>query len=313
VAESPQPNCPDTPASANEYIGGTTVTLQETGHSGDDFSGWTGNPTGTSGTFAFTTMTADTTIDADYTAKSVGEKISDAFTSAGNAIAITAKKVTGVVAAVASGLLLGLNPVTGIAGALDVVGLGITSLLKDLGVSGSGLDALNLGLDDVAETLTMLTAAISCGTVWSANANTTNNAAQDANGQIGNTISGGIQARNATQDAAEELAAEEAKQQAAAETQYGLTGAPVNTVAEEASSVGKGVTFISKYGSRLGVVGAVAAGIYSEATSGPNVGWDSSATAAWTGGADVYNSCINASEPSYMGGAPPSTTSPSGE
>jgi hypothetical protein len=258
-------------------------------------------------------MTADANIYADYTAKSVGEKITDAFTSAGNAIAITAKKVTGVVAAVASGLLLGLNPVTGIAGALDVVGLGITSLLKALGVSGSGLDALNLGLDDVAETLTMLTAAISCGTVWSANANTTNNALQDANGQIGNSISSAVQARDATQTADEELAAEEAKQQAAAETQYGLTGAPVNTVAEEASSVGKGVTFVSKYGSRLGVVGAVAAGIYSEATSGPNVGWDSSATAAWTGGADVYNSCINATEPSYMGGAPPSTTSPSGE
>jgi hypothetical protein len=292
VAASPAPNCPDEPASADEYVGGSIVTLGETTPSGYNFDGWQGtNQTAASNDgsgYTYVIMTGDSTVTADFEAKSIAQDISDGVDTVTQSIAIAAKKAVGVVAAVVGGVALGLNPVTGVVGVVDLVGLGVVSLLKDAGVSGAGLDGLNNGLTDVAQTLSFAISDLTCATVWSANANG-DNGADNALGQVGNVASSTIQAQDATETYDQDVHD--------AAVDYEINGAD----AEELSTTDQVVGLAGKYGSRLGVVGAVAAGIYTEvSTGGPNTGWDSSASAAWTGGADVYDSCINSSLPSYM-------------
>jgi hypothetical protein len=292
VAASPAPNCPDEPASADEYVGGSIVTLGETTPSGYNFDGWQGTQQSAASNdgsgYTYVIMTADSTVTADFEKKSVAQQISDGLDTATQDVAIAAKKVVGVVAAVVGGVALGLNPVTGVVGLVDLIGLGVTSLLADAGVSGSALDGLNEGLTDVAQTLSFAIADLSCATVWSANANG-DDASGNALGQVGKVASEAVQAQDATETYDEDV------QDAA--TDYEINGAD----AEELSTTDQVVGLAGKYGSRLGVVGAVAAGIYTEVESGgPDTGWDASASAAWTGGADVYDSCINSSLPSYI-------------
>src|SRR6185437_14652320 len=238
VTASPAPNCPDTSATTHEYIGGTTVALAATGKSGDNFTGWTGSPTGSTGNYAWVTMTKDVAVYADYTGKSVGQKISDAVTEAATEVAIAAKKATGVVAAAASALLVGENPLTAAGSMVVLLGTGVSDLLKALGVSGSGLTDLNNVLTDISQTITMATAYLNCTTVWSANGNTTAAGASpttvktSAVGQIGNQYAQTRFKGEATSSYYEGLAEEEAAQQAAAQQPYKLTGAHEGAVAE---------------------------------------------------------------------------------
>lgn len=58
--------------------------------------------------------------------------------------------------------------------------------------------------------------------------------------------------------------------------------------------------FAGKYGTRLGVAASAVSSIVGMASGGAGVGWDSTATAAWTGGGQVYDACLTAAEPTYM-------------
>ncbi len=244
-------------------------------------------------------MPSDVTLTATFRDKTVAEKINDAADAAGNGIAITAKKAVGVVAAVVGGLALGLNPVTGIAGLAAIVGTLASDALTAMGVTGSGLDDFTAAVNDVAETLSFAVADLSCATVWSANANAGNNNASDgALGQGANLVSEGVQANEATVNYDEDVND--------AATSAEISGDDANVVLSTSDKV---LGNLSKYGSRLGVAAVIGVSIYTEVEGGPNVGWDSSASAAWTGGGDVYNACIMSSEPSYL----PQATSANGD
>lgn len=304
---SPAPNCPDTSATTHEYIGGTTVALAATGHSGDNFTGWTGQPTGSQGNYAWVTMDADKAVYSDYTAKSVGQKIGDAITEAATQVAIAAKKATGVVAATVSALVIGENPLTAAGSLVVLLGTGVSDLLQALGVSGAGLTDLNDVLTDISQTITLMTAYLNCATVWSANGNGTATSGTPtgkttAAGQIGNQYAQTTFRGKADEKYYEDLAEEEAAQQAAAEQPYNLTGAPQGAVAETSAldSATSSYRFVAKWGTRVGAAATAAVSIYQEVSTGPGTGWDSSATTAWTGGGKVYTSCLMASEPTYM-------------
>ena len=323
---APAPNCPNTPASAHEYIGGTNVVMQATGHSTDNFDGWTGSPTGTQGTYAWVTMDKATAVYSDYTSKSVGQKIDDAFTSVGTDIAVAAKKAAGVAASVVSGLLVGGDPITAAASLAVLVGTGISDILSAVGVNTGGLAEMNTVLGDISQTINMMTASLNCATVWAANANTGSSTSGALLQQSGSVYAKTLIADKTGAAVDAEVYEEEAASQWEASQPYSLAGTPdsdlippyttaeklaasASSAADSASSAATSATrFAAKYGTRLGVAASAVSSIVSEASDGPGVGWDSTATAAWTGGASVYDSCLNAAEPSYFGTPPPSTS-----
>jgi hypothetical protein len=310
---SPAPNCPDTPASANEYIGDTAVTVTA-GHEGgqDYFSGWSGS--GHDATqdddvaqTTVVTMTGNLSVTSEFQKQSAAAAIAGGFVSLGQDIAITAKKVVGVVAAVAGGVAIGLNPVTGPVGLAVLIATLAIMALKAAGVTGTAFDAISAGVNDAAETLAFGVADLSCAAVWSANGNSDDgggagpvdaNNVHNAAGQTSNVAAEGIQANKALDDAA----AAEAKAAAAA-AEAGTAAEDVSTLAKVGAGLSKVKAGLSKYGSSLGTIAIVGVSIYQEVEGGPGVGWDSSASAAWTGGGDVYDSCISSSEPSYLPGA----------
>jgi hypothetical protein len=292
---APAPNCPDEPASANMYIGGTVVTMQETEPSDYHFLGWSGTQQTAASNdgsgYAYVIMNADASVTADYEKLSFADKLVGDISTATNDVAIAAKKAVGVVAAVVGGVAIGLNPLTGPVGVLDEIGLGVVDLLQYAGVSGSGLDAVNSGLEDVSQTLSFAISDLTCATEWSANANTGGTgAAQNTLGQVGAVASASYQAVDATETYDQDVNDYNAD--------YAENGDAA--VTEELSTTDHVIGLVGKYGSRLGVAAAVGTGIYQEVEGGPNVGWDSSASSAWTGGGDVYSACISASEPSYI-------------
>jgi hypothetical protein len=179
--------------------------------------------------------------------------------------------------------------------------------LKAAGVTGTAFDAISAGVNDAAETLAFGVADLSCAAVWSANGNSDDgggsgpvdaNNVHNAAGQTSNVAAEVIQANKALDDAA----AAEAKAAAAA-AEAGTAAEDVSTLAKVGAGLSKVKAGLSKYGSSLGTIAIVGVSIYQEVEGGPGVGWDSSASAAWTGGGDVYDSCISSSEPSYLPGA----------
>ncbi len=317
LAVSPAPNCPDAPAGSHSYIGGTVVTFQATGHGDDVFRGWTGDGTA-AGAYAYVTMDADHGVYADYTAKSVGEKITAVADSVGNDVAIGAKKLVGVVSAVVGGLVMGDNPITAIGGLVVLLGEGVQAIANALGVSSAGLTAFEGGILDISEMLTYLNSTSQCATVWAAagNSDSATSASSTAEGQAGSAI-----AKDAltTQQAADKAAAQ-AAQDAAIESAYdaettSLVGQPFATTtvsrtqaaldALKANSTVQSVSAAAddakKLAGRLGPVAAVGGSIYSEVSNGSGSGWDSSASAAWTGGGDAYMRCMEEAVPPYFG------------
>jgi hypothetical protein len=282
VAVLPAPNCPDTPASEHEYIGGTAVTLQQTGDGSLVFRGWTGSPDGTYGSYAISQMNSDSTVYADYTAKSTGEKVSDAFSSVGTAISNAGKKLVGVAGAIVSGLILGSNPITAIGGIAVLLGKAVQGVADLLGVSSGGLVAFENGIDDISTMMTFITASTQCATVWSATSSSDDSPPSSASatgeGQLGNVL-----AKNelANQKAAA-LAAERAAQQEA--------------ISASSSTVGEAKVLAG----RLGTVGAVAAGVYSAFGTDSGGDWSDTPTEAWSNG-DAYMTCYEKSIPSYFG------------
>jgi hypothetical protein len=287
IAVSPAPNCPDAPASAHSYIAGTNVALEATGDGSLIFRGWTGNPSTTDNDIAVATMLTDQTIDADYTAETTGEKIVGGLTDFGNDVAVLGKKAVGVVSSIATALILGSNPVIALASLGTAIVEGVIDGLQYLGVSGSGLDAVKNGADDVASMLNFVTSATSCATVWSEGtgddvADNSGSKGQGIEGATGKALTKEYQTQQAIADANAEAA-----QKAAIEGSYGAD------VDEVGATVGQNA-------GRLGSAATVGVAIYQEVTSG-SLAWDSSATAAWTGGGDAYTRCMEDAVPAYLG------------
>jgi hypothetical protein len=268
VKISPAPNCPDTPASAHSYIGGTSVALQAIGDGGLVFRGWNGPTMFSSDTIAGTNMTADVALYANYTSKSVGEHITDIASTVGDALAITMKKVTGVAAAIATGLITGGNPVTAAMGLVVLLGKAVGGVASLLGVDSAGLRSFQSVVDGVAATMAYFTAITTCATAWSASAD-------------GAPPSGGTSAADVTASG------------------YSAYTTYRDTAANPAPATNLGQA--KKLGARLGAVVSVGAGIYQMATGGPGTGWDSSAASAWTTGGDAYAVCFGRAIPSYVG------------
>lgn len=266
VAISPAPNCPDARASAHSYIGGTSVALQATGDGSLVFRGWNGPTAFSDGDIAGTNMTVDVALYANYTSKSAGEHITDIANTVGDALAITAKKAVGVAAAIATGFISGGNPIALGFTVVSLLGKAVGGIADLLGVDSAGLRTFQSVIAGVASIMTYMTSITTCATAWSAAAD------------------GGASNGTGAQDAAAKAAAQAAKY-------ANQAGTPPPTNLGQAK----------RLGSRLGAVVSVGVGIYGAATSGSGLGWDSSATSAWTSGGDAYAVCIGRAIPSFVG------------
>src|SRR5690606_35686924 len=170
VDVDPAPNCPDTPATENRYIGGTTVTLTATSEGSALFREWKGAPDATDDRFAAVVMTDDKAVYAYFSSKSVGESITSAFSDLGNAIAIAAKKAVGTAAAVASALVAGSNPVFVVMSGIAAFGSALEFITGKLGVEGKVLDAILSGTSAVGTAMEIMQAPFQCGAEWGGSA-----------------------------------------------------------------------------------------------------------------------------------------------
>lgn len=264
VKISPAPNCPDKPASAHSYIGGTSVALQAMGDGNLVFRGWNGPTIFSDDTFAGVNMTADVALYANYTSMSVGEHITDIASTVGDTLAITAKKATGVAAAIATTLIAGGNPISTAVGLVSLLGQAVGGVATLLGVDSAGLRSFQSVVAGIAATMSFMTAFSSCATEWS----------MGANGKP-----------PASETTAEDLVA------GGYNVYAGLTGAIEGPSAAADLAQGK------KLGARLGAVVTVGTGLFNMATQGTSGGWDSSAASAWTTGGDTYMNCFARSMP----------------
>ncbi|MGV8881467.1 MAG: InlB B-repeat-containing protein, partial [Rhodoglobus sp.] len=325
----PAPNCPDTDASKNMYIGGTTITLETTGNAGTKvFRGFTGDFDGQSGIYSWVTINTDTAIYSNYETRSAGEAITDALSDAANGTAILAKKTVGVVAAVAAAFVMGDNPVLMVASLVVLLGMGVQAIADYLNLSSDGLKAFTGGITALSQTLTFMQSMATCATVWSASSGTmkaadVNTTALGAAGVVvANRI---IEAKDKAADLRE---AQRAAQRAAMAAAYdarlvnqlsansdeavSLTTRVGNYVSSTVDSASASATKTLdavkgplETAGRLGDVALVGYTIYSEYQN-QNTGWDSSAESAWTTGGDVYMNCMMDAVPPYFG-VPPRT------
>jgi len=290
VSVSPDPNCPDTDASAHSYIAGTDVAIEATGDGSDIFRGWTGSPDSSNGNIAIATLKTNQSVYADYTAETTGEKIVGVVNDIGNGIADAGKKAVGVVAAIASGLILGSNPVIAIASLISGLATGVIDALQYFGVNDSAFQTAKSVVADVADMMTFITSTTNCATVWSnGSGDAISHDATDTgtSGAVGNAAATEMQNQQTISDAAEE-----AEQQAAIAGEYG-------------ADVGDGLSTIDKagiVGGRLGAAALVGVSVYSEfSASSSSDTFTESASEAWTQGGAGYSRCMEDAVPSYFG------------
>ena len=326
----PAPNCPNTDASKNMYIGGTTITLQTTGNAGTKvFRGFTGDFDGQSGIYSWVTIDNDAVIYSNYENRTAGEAITDALSDAADGTAILAKKAVGVVAAAAAAFVMGDNPVLLVASLVVLLGTGVQAIADAFNLSSDGLKAFTGGITALSQTLTFMQSMATCATVWSASSGTMR--AADVNttalGAAGVVVANRI--IEAKDKAAAVREAQRAAQSAAMAAAYdarlanqllstsddalSLTTRASNYVSSTVKSASDKVTKaldaakgpIETVG-RLGDVALVGYTIYNECQN-QNTGWDSSAESAWTTGGDVYMNCMMDAIPPYFG-VPPRTS-----
>ena len=327
-----EPNCPDTPASENKYIGGTLITLQTIGNAGTKvFRGFTGDFDGQSGIYSWVSIEKDSAIYSNYETRTAGEAITDALSDAANGAAIAAKKAVGVVAAVAAAFVMGDNPVLMVASLVVLLGMGVQAIADEFNLSSDGLKAFTGGIQALSQTLTLLQSVATCATVWSASSGSSTAQAKDvgttAMGAAGTVIANRIlEAKNRAADLRE---AQRAAQSAAMAAAYDARLAnQLLSTSDEATSAGtRALNYVTATATsasdsvtkaldaakgpletvgRLGDVALVGYTIYSEYQN-QSTGWDSSAESAWTTGGDVYMNCMMDAIPPYFG-VPPRQT-----
>ena len=323
----PAPNCPDTDASENKYIGGTQVTLQTIGNAGNKvFRGFTGDFDGQSGIYSWVTLDRDSAIYSNYETRSVGEAIKDALSDAADATAIAAKKAVGVVAAAAAAFVMGDNPVLLVASLVVLLGAGVQGIADAFGLSSQGLTNFTGGITALSQMLTFMQAGATCATVWSASGSVSQ---PPSTGTTAAGTAGAILAKRVKEarDAAAAARESERAAQAAAITAMNdarLWNAAIANGDEAVTATGRAANYVSsavssasqkasdamaaikgplKTVGRLGDVAMVGYMVYSEYQNA-NTGWDSSAKSAWTTGGDVYMNCLMDAVPPYFGVPP---------
>lgn len=325
----PAPNCPDTDASKNMYIGGTLVTLQTIGNAGTKvFRGFTGDFDGQSGIYSWVTINKDSAIYSNYETRTAGEAITDALSDAANGTAIAAKKAVGVVAAAAAAFVMGDNPVLVVASLVVLLGTGVQAIADAFNLSSDGLKAFTGGIQALSQTLTFMQSMATCATVWSASSGSSSAQAKDvgttAMGAAGTVIANRI--IEAKDKAADLREAQRAAQSAAMAAAYDarLANQLLSTSDEAVSSGTRALNYVKSTVTtasdkvtkaldaakgpletvgRLGDVALVGYTIYAEYQN-QSTGWDSSAESAWTTGGDVYMNCMMDAIPPYFGVPP---------
>jgi hypothetical protein len=318
-----EPNCPDTPASEQKYIGGTSVTFTATGSGDANFRGFTGAPDGQDGIYAWVSIDGDTAVYANYVAKSVGQVIVDGITSVANNIAVGAKKAVGVAAAVAGAFLVGDNPVMLAANLVVLLGKAVQAIADRFGLSSEGLAKFTGGIEALSQTLDMISATTTCTSAWAlaSNASPAPTVSSTAAASIGTTATKKINAAQAAVDAKRQAEIYEqmvtvnmfkdAKaaavvadtgQGAASSTSKILAsikakGAAAADAAQEVADKLKGPL---AYAAAAGDVAMIGYKLYSDIDSGA-AGWDPDAATAWTQGSDIFMNCMTNSIPDYMG------------
>jgi hypothetical protein len=317
------PNCPDTPASEQKYIGGTSLTFTATGSGDANFRGFTGAPDGQDGIYAWVTVEGDTAVYANYVAKSVGERIVDGLTSIGNNIAVAAKKAVGVAAAVAGAFLVGDNPIMLAANLVVLLGQAVQAIADRFGLSSEGLASFTNGIKALSQTLDMISATTTCTTAWAlaSNAAAVPTVSSTAATKIGSVATDKI---NAAQKAVDAKRQAEIYEQmvtvnmfkdakaatVVADTGQGATSSTAKILAsikakgaaaaESAQEVADKLKGPLSYAAAAGDVAMIGYKLYADIDSGA-AGWDPDAATAWTQGSDLFMNCMTNSIPDYMG------------
>jgi len=186
------PNCPGVDAKERRYLGGTAVVLHGPDSGDTLFRGWT------SGTdevdkadarWASVVMSSDKTVIANYTSKSLGERMASAGTAVGDVLAVASKKMVGIVAAAATAYVqVLLAKVSLVAEGIGYLALG----LENLGVHGAGIDGMKNTAKLMTSMLSMLSAPFDCVSAWAAGGS--NTAIYAAQNLIGSVIVVGLSA-----------------------------------------------------------------------------------------------------------------------
>ncbi|GAB2454428.1 hypothetical protein HD599_002961 [Conyzicola lurida] len=318
-----EPNCPDTPASEQKYVGGTSVTFTATGAGNKNFRGFTGAPDGQEGNYAWVTIDGDTAVYANYESKSIGQVIVDGITSVANNIAVGAKKAVGVAAAVAGAFLVGDNPVMLAANLVVLLGQAVQAIADRFGLSSEGLASFTNGIKALSQTLDMISATTTCTTAWAlaSNAAAAPTVSSTAATKIGSVATDKINAAqkavdakrqaeiyeqmvtvNMFKDAKAATVVTDTGQGAASSTSKILAsikakGAAAADSAQEVADKLKGPL---GYAAAAGDVAMIGYKLYADIDSGA-AGWDPDAATAWTQGADLFMNCMTNSIPDYMG------------
>lgn len=309
------PNCPDTDASENKYIGGTTISLKTIGNAGSKvFRGFTGDKDGEDGIYAWLTITKDSAVYSNYETRSAGEAISDAFSDAGDAIAIAAKKAVGVVATLAATIAIGGNPLVAAMSLVVLIGEGISTITDAFGWETSGLTAFKSGISGLSQMVTFMQSYALCGSVWAANGSvkTVDDLEKTSSKKIGDYAKKVKEAKEAldesraAQKAAQLAAIDAAGDSMAAlkwaskaeETTSGASKA-ASALANKAKGAYEQASSAANKAGRLGDVAMIGYSLYSDYQSG-NAGWDADAKSAWTTGGDVYMQCVENAVPDFI-------------
>lgn len=181
AAAGVDPNCPGSDPSEGRYVGGTVIALHAF-DGGQVWVGWEGDveraedPT-------WVVIDHDSTAHARWRNKTTNEKIEDAFTDLGDALAVGAKKLVGVAILAATAVLD--SAFTAAMGIISLAAMAIDAIAK---AAGSPADSgFREAMTAIQQTADLFSAPMSCGTEWAfsdASSGTSDGGALDDLGEV---------------------------------------------------------------------------------------------------------------------------------
>jgi len=265
------PNCPGVDVGQHRYLGGTPVVLHGNDKGDSLFRYWkSGHDVVDSkdARWASVMMSSDKTVIANYTAKSVGERMTAVGTAIGDVLAVASKKIVGIVAATAAAYVkVLLAKVSLVASGIGYIAMG----LEELGVHGAVIDGMKNASAMMNSMLEMLSAPMDCISAWAAGgSNTVIYAAQNL---IGSAIVSGLSASAAKPAQPAASGASSLASLAAKAGELKAAAAPAITAATALNDAKK---------------------VYDIASSGSDVGLEMTAHDAWgsQASASVFGSCM---------------------
>jgi hypothetical protein len=236
------------------------------------------------------------------------QAVEDAVDTVKNGAGVLAKKLVGVLSVVAVAVVNDMPPFSFVNGAV-AIGQGIDAALKLIGVNGGVGAAMGDALKYVQETMTMLTASLTCAGEWAAGGTTKQQGGQALDSSAAVVDKGVDLARdtetaaaNAREAARLKTAAEVAVRNGEKDAASSLTRAQAYYATKEAEYAAAKVKYAGKAraAKKLGVAVAIGQGIYDNIATGPGVVWEDNAQDAWTSGGDAFMACAARQMPSYV-------------